>query len=107
MQAGAGRAPPRPPSGLSNSSGTKPSREADVIDMSWGTGAACSALFADVIAQARANNVVVVAAAGNTFTARKLAPQGIASRASCPGALAVGSLDENGNRARYSAYGPE
>ncbi|WP_018606519.1 S8 family serine peptidase [Uliginosibacterium gangwonense] len=91
--------------GLSNSSGTLPDRKADVINISWGSGAACSAGFADAIAAARAQNVVVVAAAGNT-KAGKQTPPIVASPASCPGVISVGATNASTTRTLYSAFGP-
>ncbi|GAB2896173.1 S8 family peptidase [Uliginosibacterium flavum] len=91
--------------GLPNSSGKLPSHKADVINMSWGSGGECPQQLADAISQARANNVLVVAAAGNT-RAGKITPPVVSSVASCPGVISVGALDIRKNRAGYSAYGP-
>lgn len=91
--------------GLPNASGTVPARKADVINMSWGTITTCSALFGDVMAQARTQNVVLVAATGNT-DAGKLTPPVVASPANCPGVIAVGASTVQKNRAAYSNYGP-
>lgn len=92
--------------GLGNVSGVLPDRKADVINMSWGDGNACAAVFADAISRARANNVLIVASAGNTLTAGKLTPPIVANPANCPGAISVAALDADGNRAGYSGFGP-
>lgn len=92
--------------GLKNSSGVLPSRKADVINISWGTGGMCSAQFAEAIAQARANNVAVVVAAGNTNPTKQTPPT-LATPANCPGVISVGALDVQKNRTNYSAFGPQ
>lgn len=57
--------------------------------------------FKDELNNAIANNVTIVAAAGNEGTAQVDFP------ANCPGVIAVGALGPDGNRAQYSNYGPE
>ena len=83
---------------LSNNSGTLPARKADVINMSLGGSGSCPALFTDVITQARAQNVIVVAAAGNSATA-------VGAPANCTGVISVGALDASKQPTYYSNYG--
>lgn len=75
---------------------------ADVINMSLGAGAACSAnpLLADAIRRVIARGVVVVAAAGNS----RQDTAGF-TPASCPGVIAVAANDARGHLAPYSNYG--
>jgi serine protease len=91
-------------SGLPNSSGTLPSRKADVINMSFGGSGVCPAALGDVITQARAQNVLVVGASGNTTGT---GPHPVAQPANCPGVISVGALDYRKTRAAYSGYGTE
>jgi serine protease len=86
---------------LTNDSGTLPARRADVINLSLGGGGACTQAIADVISSARAQGVIVVAAAGN----EKGAPVG--NPANCPGAIAVSAIAYDGALAAYSNVGPQ
>jgi serine protease len=87
--------------GLTNDSGTLPARRADVINLSLGGAGACPAAVADVMASARAQGVIVVAAAGN----EKRAPVGFP--ANCAGVIAVSAIAYDGSLASYSNVGPE
>ena len=71
-----------------------------VANMSLG-GAGYSQLLKDAIDLAIADNVVVVAAAGNSGSAAALFP------ASFPGVIAVGATDPTNARAPFSTYGPQ
>jgi serine protease len=83
---------------LSNNSGTLPSRRADVINMSLGSSGSCPSAFSDAITQARAQGVVVVAAAGNSATS-------VGAPANCSGVISVGALDALKQKTSYSNYG--
>ena len=87
--------------GLSNDSGTIPAKRADVINLSLGGAGGCSASMADVIANARAQGSIVVAAAGNDMGAAVSMP------ANCPGAIAVSAIAYDGSLASYSNAGPQ
>jgi serine protease len=84
--------------GLSNDSGTVPSRRADVINMSLGSASACDASYASAVSAARAQGTIVVAAAGNSSTQ-------IGSPANCAGVVSVSSVGPNKERASYSNFG--
>jgi serine protease len=86
-------------SGLANNSGSLPARKADVINMSLGSSGSCPAQFATAIAQARAQNVIVVAAAGNSTTV-------VGAPANCAGVISVGALDALKRPTWYSNFGP-
>ena len=86
--------------GLPNDSGTTPSRRANVINMSIGALVSCPAEYANLIAAARANGVIVVAAAGNESTSRPSLP------AACPGVVSVSAVDLIAQLAPYSNFGP-
>ncbi|MBS1210923.1 MAG: hypothetical protein H6R19_3321, partial [Proteobacteria bacterium] len=88
-------------SGLSNNSGTYPARKADVINMSLGASGTCTSAYTDVISQARAQNVIVVAAAGNSTTGN----QAITVPANCTGVISVGATNSSKTRAYYSNQG--
>jgi serine protease len=90
-------------SGLSNRSLRIPTRKADVINMSIGGAGTCPTQFSSEIANARAQNVVIVAAAGNHKTGESTA---VTSPANCPGVIAVGALDALKQQAFYSNSGP-
>ncbi|MEC5386249.1 S8 family serine peptidase [Uliginosibacterium sp. H3] len=88
--------------GLSNRSGTVPPRKADVINMSIGAAGACAAQFSTEIANARAQNVVIVAAAGNH---ERGSAADVSSPANCAGVIAVGALDARQQQTYYSNSG--
>ncbi|HSD36759.1 MAG TPA: S8 family serine peptidase [Rhodocyclaceae bacterium] len=88
--------------GLSNRSGTLPARKADVINMSIGATGTCPAQFSTEIANARAQNVVIVAAAGNH---ERGSSADISNPANCPGVIAVGALDARQQQTYYSNAG--
>ena len=85
--------------GLSNDSGGLPARRADVINLSLGGAASCDATTASLVAEVRAQGVVLVAAAGNENTSSRFMP------ASCPGVIAVSAVGPTGQKASYSNYG--
>jgi serine protease len=87
--------------GLTNNSGTVPTRRADVINMSLGGSGACPQPYREAIAAARAQGVIVVAAAGNEDGAP------VGTPANCPGAIAVSAMSYSGQIATYSNVGPE
>ena len=73
---------------------------ADIINLSLGSAAtACPTAYQEVIDQARAAGVVVVAAAGN---AEKLTPGATFVPASCNGVISVGATDRFGQVTPYS-----
>jgi serine protease len=84
--------------GLSNSSGTVPSQPADIINMSLG-GTSDSQLVREAVAAARAEGVIIIAAAGNESTSQLSYP------ASNTGVVSVSAVDINRDFAYYSNYG--
>lgn len=81
---------------LPNRSGQLPARRADVINLSLGSERTCPALYQDVINQAIAAGVVVVAAAGNESATVRNAPS------NCTGVISVGAVDARRQKAYYS-----
>lgn len=73
---------------------------ARVIIVSYGSEAACDAVYADAIDEVRAAGALVVAAAGNQRT-------GVFRPASCDGVFAVTALNREGYKATYANYGPQ
>lgn len=84
--------------GLSNSSGTVPSERADIINMSLG-GPGFNQTQNGAIQAARAQGVVIVAAAGNENVSTFSYP------ASYDGVVSVSAVDINSQKAPYSNYG--
>jgi serine protease len=85
--------------GLSNDSGTLPSRRADIINLSLGCANCYSATEQALYNQVRAAGVVVVAAAGNENTNQLGYP------ASYDGVISVSAVAMDRTRAPYSNYG--
>ncbi|MDX1656481.1 MAG: S8 family serine peptidase, partial [Candidatus Competibacteraceae bacterium] len=83
--------------GLPNSSGTVPSRRADVINLSLGS-IAFSASLQETLDQARAAGVVAVAAAGNSGTGAVEYP------AAFKGVMSVAAVGQDRRRAPYSTF---
>ena len=75
------------------------SPRADIINMSFG-GASHSAALALAIDQARAQGVILIAAAGNEGKDEIIYPADFAN------VISVGAVDPNGQRASYSNYNP-
>lgn len=73
---------------------------ARVINMSLGATAACSPFVQSAIDDILSAGVAVVAAAGNSA-----GDAGAITPGNCPGVIAVGSIDRDGNRAYYSSTG--
>lgn len=86
--------------GLSNDSGTIPSRPADIINMSLG-GGDYSSLAQAVFTQVRDAGIILIAAAGNESTDTPTYP------AAYEGVVSVSAVDINGNLASYSNYGAD
>lgn len=84
--------------GLPNGTGRLPSRKADVINMSLG-GPMYSRVYETVVAQARAEGVIVIAAAGNEGDTVAQYP------ASTKGVVSVSAFDASDDLAPYSSYG--
>lgn len=84
--------------GLANSSGTLPTRAADIINMSLGAGADSRTLL-DAVTAARSAGVILIAAAGNEASNQPSYP------AAYPGVVSVSAVDMARNRAPYSNYG--
>lgn len=92
--------------GLSNDSRTVPPRRADIINLSLGkAGLACDIQLQQLFREVRATGAIVVAAAGNESTETQTVAVG--SPANCPNVIAVGAVDAQLQRARYSNVGPE
>jgi serine protease len=83
---------------LSNDSNTLPPQKADIINLSLG-GTGFSQAAQDAYTAARAQGVIVVAAAGNESSSRLSYP------ASYDGVVSVSATDFANNRAPYSNYG--
>ena len=73
---------------------------ARVINISFGSSAACNAAYQSAIDELYARGVVVVAAAGNEHTA-------VIRPASCNHVVAVAALNRDGFKASYSNFGPD
>ncbi|HEV8311853.1 MAG TPA: S8 family peptidase [Burkholderiaceae bacterium] len=73
---------------------------ARVINISFGSSAACNAAYQSAIDELYAVGVVVVAAAGNEHTA-------VIRPASCNHVVAVAALNRDGFKASYSNFGPD
>jgi serine protease len=73
---------------------------ARVIVVSYGSEAACDAVYADALAEVRAAGALVVVAAGNLR-------RGVFRPANCADAFAVTSLNREGYKAFYANFGPE
>jgi serine protease len=71
---------------------------AKVLNMSLGSDNACSAAYADAIAQVNAAGAVVVVASGNSGLA-------VGTPANCPGAIAVAGVRHSGSKVGYSDLG--
>lgn len=74
---------------------------AKVINMSLGSGAACSAAYQAAVDEITARGVLIVAAAGNS------AGGPVGTPASCRGVLAVLALRHAGSKVGFSDLGPE
>jgi serine protease len=85
--------------GLDNSSDALPTERAHIINMSLG-GPGLSQTLQDAILAARAQGVVVVAAAGNENTSALQSPAGL------DGVIAVAAVDINAAKTFYSNFGP-
>ncbi len=85
--------------GLPNSSGTVPTRRADVINLSLG-GPGYSAATQDAITAARAAGVIVIAAAGN-----ESANADFSTPAGLEGVVTVSAVDVRDNATFYSNFG--
>ena len=92
---------------LPNDAARLPARRADVVNLSLRATGACTAAFADVVAQARAQGVMVVAAAGNDARNDEGRAVAVGMPANCPGVIAVGALDASKRQAFYSNSGPQ
>ncbi len=83
---------------LQNDSGRLPAKRADIINMSYGGGAP-STFGQNTYAEARAQGVILVAAAGNSNTDELMYP------ASYNGIVSVSAVDVRNERAPYSNFG--
>lgn len=84
--------------GLSNSSGTTPSKTADIINLSLG-GPAISNGLQQAIIKAYNKGIIIVSAAGNSNSSVPMYP------ASLSEVVSVSAVDINKKRASYSNYG--
>lgn len=93
--------------GLDNRSGTRPSRRADVINMSLGstTYVPCPALYQAAITAAREAGVIIVAAAGNSARNDRSQPAQVSAPANCTGVFAVAATDALRRQTFYSNSG--
>lgn len=86
--------------GLSSVNGVTNTHPAKVINISFGSDAACGPAYQSVIDEVRAAGVVVVAAAGNEH-------KGVSRPGNCRGVVSVAALNREGFKATYSNFGPE
>ncbi|EDN67577.1 peptidase S8 and S53, subtilisin, kexin, sedolisin [Beggiatoa sp. PS] len=84
--------------GLPNDSGTRPSKRADIINLSLGGGLFSSSLQ-QLMTQVHELGIFIVASSGNDNIDIPMFP------ASLEGVISVGALDMNKKRAFYSNYG--
>lgn len=84
---------------LSNDSGQRPARAADVINLSLGSAGACDAAEEELFSRVTAAGIAIVAAAGNDSSGGPFSP------AACPGVIGVGAINSLGERAYYSNFG--
>ena len=84
--------------GLSNDSGTVPTKHADIINLSLG-GMGYSSAEQSLFQQLHDAGIMVMAAAGNSASSSPTYPAGYA------GVIAVSAVDVNKNLASYSNYG--
>jgi serine protease len=84
--------------GLQNVSGLLPDQKADIINLSLG-GSTSSAAEEDVYNQVRAQEVIIVAAAGNESSSTPIYP------ASYDSVVSVSAVDTNAELTPYSNYG--
>jgi subtilisin family serine protease len=84
--------------GLPNASGALPAQKADIINMSFG-GGGNSMDDQNIINAARAEGVIIIAAAGNESTSSRSYP------AAYEGIISVSAVDANKDLAPYSNYG--
>lgn len=73
---------------------------AKVINLSLGGGTGCTTAYQTVVNQIIANNVTIVASAGNEGLA-------VAAPAGCTGVIAVAGVRHAGTKVGYSSLGPE
>ena len=76
---------------------------ARIVNLSLG-GEVDSQTLRDAVAAARGTGAIVIAASGNTGPGDASAHDGILAPANSPGALAVGSVNSNGQRSAFSMY---
>jgi len=86
--------------GLSNDSGTLPPQPADVANLSLGCQNCFSQTEQNAFTEARATEMIIVAAAGNANSTDPSFP------ASYDGVISVSAVDMSRNRAPYSNSGP-
>jgi hypothetical protein len=92
---------------IPNATGNLPPMRADVINISMGAADRCIPEMQEAIALARAQGVVVVAAAGNEADNDAGQALPIDSPASCQGVISVGSVNSAGEPSRFSHSGPQ
>jgi serine protease len=84
---------------LTNASGRLPARAADIVNLSFG-GFGFSQTLQDAVSDARAEGLILVAAAGNEGTRLATYP------AALEGVISVSAVDINLQKAGYSSFGP-
>ncbi|MFP5441069.1 MAG: S8 family serine peptidase [Gammaproteobacteria bacterium] len=84
--------------GLANDSGGVPAQPADVLNLSFGS-TGWSQMEQDAITAARAQGVIIVAAAGNSNSSTTIYPAGYT------GVAGVGAVTQASVRAPYSSFG--
>lgn len=86
--------------GLSNDSGQLPARPADIINLSIGGTGYCPSSYRDVLSEARQNDILIVAAAGNDNSqSNRFIP------ANCNDVITVSAVDLNKELTSYSNFG--
>ncbi len=92
---------------LPNRTGKLPAARADVINISMGAADRCSPEMQEAVELARAQGVLVVAAAGNDADNQFGQALPLDSPASCRGVISVGSINSFGLPSRFTHSGPQ
>ncbi|MGQ0595701.1 S8 family serine peptidase [Aquabacterium sp.] len=92
---------------LPNRTGKLPSTRADVINISMGASDRCNPDMQEAVELARAQGVLIVAAAGNEADNQSGQVLPLDSPASCHGVISVGSVNSFGLPSRFTHSGPQ
>ena len=86
----------------------KPTKVANILNMSLGGGEGCPPAYQEVVNQVRAAGVIIVAAAGNDHIENTIqfGRDWVGSPGSCTGVVTVAAQEPSGATAKYSQEGP-